>query len=46
MGAGLSEKVIFEISYVNLNIGPLKLNLDGNRDIKYSKNIAIFDISW
>jgi hypothetical protein len=28
--AGLSEKDIFKITYVNLNIGPLNSNLEGN----------------
>ena len=44
--AGLDEKHIFEISYVNLKIGLLKSKLDGNRDIEYSENIVIFDIKW
>jgi hypothetical protein len=35
---------IFESSYVNSKIGPLKSNLDGNNDIEYKKKIAIFDI--
>ena len=37
---------IFESTYVNSKIGPLKLNLDGNNDIEYKKKIAIFDIRW
>ena len=35
---------IFEITYVSSKIGPLKSNLDGNKDIEYKKKIAIFDI--
>ena len=35
---------IFERTYVNSKIGPLKSNLDGNNDIEYKKKIAIFDI--
>jgi hypothetical protein len=41
-----SVRDIFEITYVNSKIGPLKLNLDGNQDIEYKKIYAIFDIRW
>jgi hypothetical protein len=33
---------IFEITYVSSKIGPLKLNLDGNQEKKFT----IFDIRW
>ena len=35
---------IFKSTYVNSKIGPVKSNLDGNKDIEYKKKIAIFDI--
>ena len=37
---------IFEITYVNSKIGPLKSNLVGNQEIEYKKKFAIFDIRW
>jgi hypothetical protein len=37
---------IFEITYVNSKIGPLKSNLAGNQEIEYKKKFAIFDIRW
>ena len=37
---------IFEITYVNSKIGPLKSNLDGNQLSEYMKKFAIFDIRW
>jgi hypothetical protein len=43
--ARVGEKVIFEISYVTLKIGPITLKLDDNLEIEYSKNIAIFNTS-
>jgi uncharacterized protein with LGFP repeats len=39
-----SMRDIFEITYVNSKIGPLKSNLDGNQDIEYKKKFALFDI--
>jgi hypothetical protein len=37
---------IFESTYVNSKIGPLKSTLDGNKDIENKKKFAIFGIRW
>jgi hypothetical protein len=40
------RKKFLKISCVTLKIGPVTSKLDDNWEIKYSNNIAIFNIRW
>ncbi len=43
-GLSAEKGGIFDITYINLNIDAVNLNIDGKCQMEYSNSIAIFDI--